>query len=78
MLSDRLTKYFFNIVGQHEDFDIKLNIVRQSLSIIIQSVTKLNSKICRVTAKQSSPWTLVYVSIITVIIKTSKILEDAV
>jgi len=71
MLSDKLTKYFFNIVGQHvdfdivgqhENFDIKHNIVRQSLSIIIQSVTKLNSKNCRVTAKQSSPRTLVYVS----------------
>ena len=35
MLSDKLTKYFFNIVGQHEDFDIKHNIVRQNLKIII-------------------------------------------
>ena len=40
MLSDKLTKYFFNIVGQHEDFDIKHIIVRQNLSIIIQNVTK--------------------------------------
>jgi hypothetical protein len=40
MLSDKLTKYFFNIVEQHDDFDIKHNIVRQNLSIIIQNVTK--------------------------------------
>ena len=40
MLSDKLTKYFFNIVGQHEDLDLKHNIVRQNLSIIIQNVTK--------------------------------------
>ena len=34
-MSDKLTKYFLNIVGQHEDFDIKNNIVRQNLKIII-------------------------------------------
>jgi hypothetical protein len=38
----QITKYFFNIVGQHEYYDIKHNIVRQNLSIIIQSVSKLN------------------------------------
>jgi len=40
----QINQIFFNIVGQHEDFDIKHNIVRQNLSIIIQNMTKLNSK----------------------------------
>ena len=36
----QINQIFFNIGGQHEDFDIKHNIVRQNLSIIIQNVTK--------------------------------------